>query len=155
MAEDALRVDTADIYRSFIEALNRQDLNAAAKFVNVERYRENCIGFTRGFVGWEEAKNSIRQVWQGLPNLRVELSSVAPTGQVVLAHGIVRGTATGRLYGAPATKRSYEANFFDYVRVSDGLIVERIQQADVLRQMRELYGKAMGFVAVGALLWRL
>lgn len=155
MAEDAVRVDTADIYRGFIEALNRQDLNAAAKFVNVERYRENCIGFTRGFVGWEEAKNSIRQVWQGLPNLRVELGSVAPTGEVVLAHGIVRGTATGRLYGAPATKRSYEANFFDYVRVSDGLIVERVQQADVLRQMRELYGKAMGLVAVGALLWRL
>jgi len=50
----------------------------------------------------------------------------------------VRGAATGCLYGAPATKRSFEASFFDYVRLEDGLIVERVQQADVLGQMRQL-----------------
>jgi hypothetical protein len=59
---------------------------------------------------------------------------------------VVRGTATGRLYGAPATKRSFEANFFDYVKVDNGLVVERIQQADVVSQMRQLYGKAVGLV---------
>jgi hypothetical protein len=33
---------------------------------------------------------------------------------------------------AAAAKRSFEASFFDYVRVQDGLIIERVQQADVL-----------------------
>jgi predicted ester cyclase len=76
-------------------------------------------------------------------------------GDVVLAHGTVCRTATGRLYGAPATKRSFEASFFDYVRVDDGRIVERIQQADVLGQMRQLCGRAVGLVGLGAMFWRL
>lgn len=76
-------------------------------------------------------------------------------GDVALAHGTVRGTATGRLYGAPATKRSFEASFFDYVRVEDGRIVERVQQADVLGQMHQLYGKALGLVGLDAMFLRL
>ncbi len=73
----------------------------------------------------------------------------------MLAHGTVRDTNTGRLYGAPATKRTYEASFFDYVRLEDGVIVEKVQQADVLGQMRQLYGRAFGLLGLGALLWRL
>ena len=145
---------TADIYRAFIDAVNRQDLDAADRFVDVSRYRENCIGFTPGFVDWEQSKASIRRVWQGLPDLRAELPHIMADGDIVLAHGTVRGTATGRLYGAPATKRRYEANFFDYVRIDDERIVERIQQADVLSQMRQLYGKAVGLVGRGAMFWR-
>ena len=145
----------ADVYQGFIDAVNSKDLAAADRFVEASAYRENCIGFTRGFVDWEQAKRSIRQVWKGLPDLRVELPHIMADGDVVIAHGTVRGTATGRLYGAPATKRSFEANFFDYVRLADGRIVERIQQADVLGQMRQLYGRAVGLVGLGAMFWRL
>ena len=38
----------AGIYHGFISAVNRQDLDEAAKFVDPDRYRENCVGFTRG-----------------------------------------------------------------------------------------------------------
>jgi len=144
-----------DVYRGFIEALNRQDLEEAGRFVNAARYRENCVGFTHGFVGWERAKDSVRQVWKGLPDLRVELDQILTEGDVTLAHGTVRGTATGRLYGAPATKRAFDASFFDYVRVDGGRIVERVQQADVLGQMRQLYGKALGLVGLDAMFLRL
>ena len=145
----------ATIYRGFIEAVNRQDLEEAGRFVDAARYRENCVGFTHGFVDWGQAKESVRQVWKGLPDLRVELAQILADGDVALAHGTVRGTATGRLYGAPATKRSFEASFFDYVRVEDGRIVERVQQADVLGQMRQLYGKALGLVGLDAMFLRL
>ena len=94
---------TAGIYRGFIDAVNRQDLDAADQFVDGSRYRENCIGFTHGFVDWEQSKASIRRVWEGLPDLRAELPHIMADGDIVLAHGTVRGTATGRLYGAPAT----------------------------------------------------
>jgi predicted ester cyclase len=145
----------ATIYRGFIEAVNRQDLEGAGRFVDAARYRENCVGFTHGFVDWGQAKESVRQVWKGLPDLRVELAQILADGDVALAHGTVRGTATGRLYGAPATKRSFEASFFDYVRVEDGRLVERVQQADVLGQMRQLYGKALGLVGLDAMFLRL
>ena len=85
----------------------------------------------------------------------MELAQILADGDVALAHGTVRGTATGRLYGAPATKRSFEASFFDYVRVEDGRIVERVQQADVLGQMHQLYGKALGLVGLDAMFLRL
>lgn len=146
---------TAGVYTGFIDAVNRQDLDEAERFVNAARYRENCIGFTRGFVDWDASKASVRQVWKGLPDLRVELTEILSDGDVVLAHGTVRGTATGRLYGAPATKRSCEASFFDYVRVDDGQIIERVQQADVFGQMRQLYGKALGLVGLDAMFLRL
>ena len=143
------------VYQGFIDAVNRQDLEEAERFVDATRYRENCVGFTHGFVDWEEAKKSVRQVWKGLPDLRVELDQVLACGDIALAHGTVRGTATGRLYGAPATKRSFQASFFDYVRVDGGRIVERVQQADVLAQMRQLYGKALGLVGLDAIFLRL
>ena len=145
----------AAVYQGFIDAVNRQDLEKAARFVDAARYRENCVGFTHGFVDWEKAKESVRQVWKGLPDLRVELDQVLARGDVALAHGTVRGTATGRLYGAPATRRSFQASFFDYIRVDDGRIIERVQQADVLAQMRQLYGKALGLVGLDAMFLRL
>jgi len=148
-------MDAGHVYTGFIDAVNQQDLDRAAQFVDPVRYRENCIGFTRGFVGWEDAKASVRKVWQGLPDLRVELSQVLADADVAVAHGTVRGTATGRLYGAPATKRAFAASFFDYVRVDDGKIVERVQQADILGQMRQLYGKALGLVGLDAMFLRL
>jgi predicted ester cyclase len=123
--------------------------------VDADCYRENCVGFTHGFVDWDQAKESIRQVWKGLPDLRVELAHIAADGDAALAHGTVRGTATGRLYGAPATKRLFEASFFDYVRVENSRIVERVQQADVLGQMRQLYGRALGLVGLDAMFLRL
>jgi predicted ester cyclase len=54
-------IGAADIYNAFIDAVNRQDLEEAARFVDSARYRENCAGFTRGFVDWEEAQKSVRQ----------------------------------------------------------------------------------------------
>jgi predicted ester cyclase len=130
-------------------------LDTAPHFVDLAPYWENCVGFTRGFLGWNHAKASLGEVWKGLPNLQVELHNLIAAKDVALARGMVRGTATGRLYSAPATKRSFEASFFDYVRVENGLIVERVQQADVLGQMRQLYGKGVGLVGLGAMLWRL
>jgi predicted ester cyclase len=147
--------DGTGVYRAFLDALNRQDLDGAASHVDTARYREDCVGYTKGAVAWDEATASLRQIWVGLPDLRVDLTALAADGDAVIAHGRVRGTNTGKLYGAPATKKSYESSFFDYVRLDGGLIVDRVQQADVLGQMRQLYGRAFGLVGLGALLWRL
>ncbi len=78
-----------------------------AALVDPGRYRENCVGSP------------------GAP------SAGRTPRPVALAHGTVTGTNTGRIYGAPATRRRDEASFLDHVRLADGLIVERVQQADV------------------------
>jgi predicted ester cyclase len=146
--------DPAQVYRRFLEALNAQDLAAAEACVDVATYRENCVAFTPGWVNWADARTSLETIWKALPDLKVDLHDLAATGDVALARGTVSGTAMGRLYGAPATKRRYQASFFDWVRLRDGLIYQRVQQADVLGQMRQLYGRAFGLVGVGAMLLR-
>lgn len=70
----------AQVHRASINALNRRDLGATAQVVKTARYRENCVGFTKGFVDWEGAKASLIQVWKGLPDLRVDLDSVPRQG---------------------------------------------------------------------------
>ena len=142
MAADPLSTRTIEVYRSFIMAFNRKDLDAAARLVNRPRNRENRVEFSPGFVGCEEAMTSIWQVCKGLRNLRVELHNVLATRDVALARGAIRRNATGCLYCVHAIKRSFEASFFDDVLRDGGLIVERVQQADVRGQMRQLYGKA-------------
>lgn len=135
-------------YRHFLSALNNQDLDRAAEVVDLARYQENCVGFTPGFVGWEAATASLSKVWNGIPDLQVEIVDVFGDESTVLARGTARGTNTGRLYGVPPTRRSYRVAFFDSCQFEDGRIVRRVQQADVISQMRQLYGRAFGSVGL-------
>src|SRR5215831_14831765 len=128
--------EAAAVYRRFLDALNRQDLAAAEACVDPTRYRENCVGFTDGYVNWADAKASVQTIWKGLPDLHVELHDLAAGPDFAIGRGTVSGTALGRLYGPPATKHHYEASYFDFVRLDRGRIVERVQQADILSQMR-------------------
>jgi ketosteroid isomerase-like protein len=75
-------ISAAGVYTGFIDAVNHQDLEAAVRFVDATRYRENCVGFTCGFVDRQEAQKSVRQVWKGPPDLRVELDQVLASGDV-------------------------------------------------------------------------
>jgi len=146
--------DSAAVYRRFLDALNRQDLAAAEACVDPARYRENCVGFTDGYVDWAGATASVQTIWKGLPDLHVELHNLAAGADFVVGRGTVSGTALDRLYGAPATKHRYQASFFDYVRLDQRRIVERVQQADVLAQMRQLYGRVLGVAGISAMLLR-
>lgn len=141
------------VYGRFLDALNDGDLGRAEASVDRERWREVCVGFTAGVIEWPESKTSMEQVWAGIPDLRFEPEHVVSDGTQVVAVGTVSGRQTGRLFGAPATKRAYRANMFDYVRVEDGQIVDRIQQADVFGQFRQLFGPLLiGLLAASSAL---
>jgi predicted ester cyclase len=141
-------------YRRFLESLNGHDLEGAAKVVDVARYRENCVGFTPGFVSWQDATTSLQRVWTGIPDLHVELHDVFGDASTVLARGIASGTNTGRLYGVPATRRAYRVAFFDSCDFDDGRIVRRVQHADVISQMRQLYGRILGTAGLASSITR-
>lgn len=143
-----------DTYRSFLDALNAKDLERAAAHVDTARYQENCVGFTPGFVGWPAARASLEKVWEGIPDLRVEVVDLFGDDTTALARGRAHGTNTGRLYGVPATRRPYTVTFFDSVQVVDGLVVRRVQQADSITQMRQLYGRGLGSLGVVSSLLR-
>ena len=141
-------MDASAVYRRFLDALNGGDLDGAEQVVDVERWREICVGFTDGVIEWPESRASMEVVWKGIPDLKFEPQDLVSDGRGVVAVGTVTGRQSGRLYGAPATGRSYTASMFDYVRVENGKIVDRIQQADLLGQFRRLFGPVLLAAAV-------
>ena len=136
------------VYTRYIEILNAQDFGALPEVVDPERYREICVGFTPGWVDLEEAITSLKKVVVGIPNLHAHIEDVAADGDKVYARLTVTGTNAGRFFGAPPTGRSYEASMFDYARLENGRIVERIQQSDTLSQLRQMYAGAAKKTAV-------
>ena len=130
------------VYARYIELLNAQDFDALDEVVDPERYREICVGFTPGWVDLPEAVTSLQKVVVGIPDLHARIEDVASDGDRVYARLTVTGTNSGRFFGAPPTGRSYEASMFDYARIEDGRIVERIQQSDTLSQLTQMYSGA-------------
>ncbi|MDF2703964.1 MAG: hypothetical protein K0S10_2910 [Rubrobacteraceae bacterium] len=90
--------------------------------VDIERYREICVGFTPGWVDLTEAITSLMKVVGGIPNLHGRIDDVEAGGDRVYARLTVTGTNTGRFFGAPPTGRGYKASKFDYARLEDGKI---------------------------------
>ncbi len=121
------------VYERYIKLLNAQDFAALPEVVDPDRYREICVGFTPGWVNLQDAVASLHKVVAGIPNLNARIEDVVAEGDKVYARLTVRGTNTGR---------SYEASMFDYARIEDGRIVERIQQSDTLSQLTQMYGGA-------------
>ena len=130
------------VYARYIELLNAQDFGALDEVVDPERYREICVGFTPGWVDLPEAVTSLEKVVGGIPDLNARIDDLVSEGDKVYARLTVTGTNSGRFFGAPPTGRSYEASMFDYARIEDGRIVERIQQSDTLSQLTQMYGGA-------------
>jgi predicted ester cyclase len=138
------------VYVRYIDLLNAQDFDALPEVVDPERYREICVGFTPGWVNLREAVASLERV-SGIPDLNARIDDLVTEGDKVYARLTVTGTNTGRFFGAPPTGRSYEVSMFDYARIKDGRIVERVQQSDTLSQLRQMYSgaaKKAGAVAV-------
>lgn len=136
------------VYTRYIELLNAQDFGSLPEVVDPERYREICVGFTPGWVGLEEAITSLEGVVAGIPDLNARIDDLAAEGDRVYARLTVTGTNAGRFFGAPPTGRRYTVNMFDYARMEDGRIVERIQQSDTLSQLRQMYAGAAKKAAV-------
>ena len=147
------------VYARYIELLNAQDFAALPEVVDPERYREICVGFTPGWVDLPEAVTSLEKVVGGIPDLNARIDDMVSEDDRVYARLTVTGTNSGRFFGAPPTGRFYEASMFDYAKIEDGRIVERIQQSDTLSQLRQMYfgaarkaGLAAGAGLLGAIL---
>ena len=117
--------------------------------VDEAKYREICVGFTPGWVNLPEATESLKQVQVGIPDLKADIIDVVAEGDKVYARLNVTGTNRGRFFGMPPTNRSYRVNMFDYAKLEDGKITERVQQSDTFSQMLQLFSRTLLWVGVG------
>ncbi len=131
-------------YRRFIDILNSKELDALRDVVDVDTYREICVGATPGWVSYDDAVASVRQIIASLGDINVRIDDCVAEGDKVFARNTVTGTNTGPMMGMPATNKGFEMFMFDYVRVNDGRIVERIQLGDNMGMMQQLFGGMPG-----------
>ena len=149
---DNRTADHKAIFEQFIQLLNEQRLEELAQVVDPPRYHEQCIGYAPGWMNLAEAKQNLRKVYQGIPDLHARIETMIAEGNTVTARMTITGTHAGTLFGVPATGRFFQVSGFDTVDIEDGKIVRRIQQADLAGQMGQLFGpwlKGIG-VALGA-----
>ncbi len=151
------------LFEQFIQLLNEQRLDELSNVVNPERYHEQCVGYAPGWMNLYEAKQNLRKVYKGIPDLHARIETMTAEGNAVTARMTITGTHRGPLFGAPATGRFFQVNGFDTVEVEEGKIVRRIQQADLAGQMGQLFGPwltglgvalGMGVVGLGVAWWR-
>lgn len=150
MAADAQLAANKQVYTRYVELINAQEFDRLPEVVDPDRYREICVGFTPDWVDLPNAVISMRKVLVGIPDLHARIDDCITEGDKVYARLTVMGTNDGRFFGVPPTHGHYEVNMFDYVRIADGRIIERVQQSDTFSQMRQIYtpaAKRLGLIA--------
>lgn len=140
--------DNKRVYERYVEILNTQDFDSLDEVVDPVRYREICVGLTPGWVELSEAITAFERVLVGIPDLEARIDDLAAEDDRVYARLTVTGTNTGSFFGVPPTGRRYEVGMFDYARLEDGRIVERVQQSDLLSQFRQMYAGAARKAAI-------
>jgi steroid delta-isomerase-like uncharacterized protein len=134
-------------YRRFVDILNAKEFEALPEVVDVDAYREICVGATPGWVNYDDAVTSVQQIAESMGDINVRIDDCVAEGDRVFARATVTGTNTGPMMGMPPTNKGFEAYMFDYVKVNDGRIVERIQMADNMGMMQQLFGGMPGMGA--------
>ena len=151
------------LFVQFIQLLNEQRLDELSAVVHPERYHEQCVGYAPGWMNLYEAKQNLRKVYKGIPDLHARIETMTAEGNTVTARMTITGTHGGPLFGAPATGRFFQVNGFDTIEVEEGKIVRRIQQADLAGQLGQLFGPwlkglgvalGVGVVGLGVAWWR-
>ena len=79
-----------------------------------------------------------------MPDLKVEVHELLAEGDIVALRTTFGGTSQGPMMGAPPTGKPVQIPSMVFLRIRDGQIVERWEQADLLGLMLQL-----GIVSTG------
>lgn len=86
------------------------------------------------------ARKIFEMMFQGTPDMSVEVTDVIASGDRVATNSIVRGTDTGgAMPGLPATNKPYSMGGIDIVRIDDeGKMAEHWGIVDIMGMMGQL-----------------
>jgi steroid delta-isomerase-like uncharacterized protein len=131
-------MDSKAIVRRFYEeVVNHGNTAVADDLLSVDLLDHGVpSGFPRGRAGFLQFAASLRGAF---PDLHVRIEDLIAEGDQVAARVSVRGTHKGMLLGRlPATGRSATWTGIDIFRLSDGKIVERWNERDLLSLLEQL-----------------
>ncbi|MEU5385064.1 ester cyclase [Kitasatospora cineracea] len=126
--------DNLDLYRRFLDALNRNDPDGIAAVID-PAFRDHHPGFDISSL--ESYQQALKAAHDAL-DLRGELQEAFTAGDRVVTRVKLTGTHRGELLGIPATGRPVEWTTTEIWRAEDGLLAERWAQDDLLGLKEQL-----------------
>ena len=128
--------------RWYAEVWNQPDLDKALKVADELHAADitdhnPLIGQPAGIEGLKYMIGGLRTAY---PDMRFEVNPLVAEGDKVVGHWTMYATNTGPLtfMGLPATGKTITITGTDFLRFSDGKIVELWHQEDVLSMMQQL-----------------
>jgi steroid delta-isomerase-like uncharacterized protein len=121
------------IVRSFLEALNSQDLLALDDFVATDYYDQ-----TNQFRGLDIIKQTISIFYKSFPDFHVNITDMIAEGDTVWVHETETGTHNGEYRGIAPTGKKMSFSCVDIFHIVDGKVAEGRHVYDFLDFYKQL-----------------
>ena len=121
------------VVRSFLEALNKQNLLALDNFVAAD-----YIDHTNQFQGLENMKQAITTFYKGFPDFHVTIEDIIAEGDKVWVRETETGTHRGDYQGIAPTGKKLTFSCIDTFKIVDGKVAEAWHVYDFLDFYRQL-----------------
>lgn len=122
--------------RRFYEELNKGNLAAIDEFVAHDFVEHD------EFPGLEPTREGVKQLFQmmmaAFPDLEMVAEDMVSEGDKVFVRARMRGTHQGEFMGIPATGRRFDVPMGDFVRFTDGKVIEHWGATDTGMMMQQL-----------------
>jgi steroid delta-isomerase-like uncharacterized protein len=125
-----------ELFDRFMEAANGGDLDRFDKVIGPDAVDHDP--FPGQAAGPEGVKQVFGMLRQAFPDLTIETVARIPEDDIVAAAQISRGTHQGEFMGAPPTGRSFEIVSVNWLRVSDGCLVDHWGLIDQMGLMMQI-----------------
>jgi steroid delta-isomerase-like uncharacterized protein len=128
-------VSNAELIRWSFEQLNRHDTSGLRQLWSddvVERFPDRTCRSI------DEVESYFKDTFAALPDLRLEVVSIAEQGEDVFAHWKLTGTHTGPVQGIEGTGKAIELDGIDHFVLRDGRIVSNFVVFDQMQYSRQL-----------------
>jgi steroid delta-isomerase-like uncharacterized protein len=129
-------VDNKEIVRRFaVEFINEGNYATAEELLAEDIADHTPLGET---TGRESVVDTLKTVRTAFPDFVVTLQAIVSEHDTVAVRMTQRGTHQGTFMGIEPTGNTFEIEAMVFVRLEDGMIVERWSRPDVLGLLRQL-----------------
>ena len=126
------------VVRRLFEVINNGELDQLSDLVDEDVVDHNAVIFMQP-EGPGAAKEGIRLLRQGFPNLRINVEELVAEGDQVVARLTMSGTNTGEYRGLPApTQQHFRSEAIAILRIADAKVTEIRGAADRLGMLTQL-----------------
>lgn len=121
----------------FLESAQLDSLDAYVKADYIEHNPDLSLGLKS--TGLALMKETFAMYHTAIPDQKFEITDIAGVGDMVWVHGRLKGTNSGSMGpGMPATGKTVDVDFFDKLKIVDGMMVEHWGFIDGMAMMMQL-----------------